>query len=81
MKKALENQNNDSIWKTIVTALVIAQAGDTIMEMLLQGTHCRQGYHSAHWQVLHWCNVADIEKAGSGPSAECTPVPEKWNSQ
>jgi hypothetical protein len=35
----------------------------------------------AHWQLLHWCNVADIEKVGSGSSAECPPVPEKWSLQ
>jgi hypothetical protein len=40
-----------------------------------------KGHYSAHWQVLHWCNVVDVEKAGSRPSAECPPVPEKWNSQ
>jgi hypothetical protein len=32
-----------------------------------------------YFKVLHWCNVADVEKAGSRPSAECLPVPEKWN--
>jgi hypothetical protein len=36
-----------------------------LWKCLPQGTHCLKGHYSAHWQVLHWCNVADDEKAGS----------------
>jgi hypothetical protein len=48
--------------KTIVTALVIAQAGGVVMEMFAarHSLSIRSLFRAL--AVLHWCNIADVEK-------------------